>query len=381
MFIGTPSRPGCFAPQQDGGTHARRAPHASQDPRTLPGCWSRPTSCCAAPPAGHGRPSIRCASSLAAASRSRALLSLQLGGSPGHAAHRGPDLVQLRRAGWVLVSKRSWDALAVQAWMLLVLAPVLQVPTVFVPAVEDVIGGLVGCRPRGFAVRQEKRNGRKESYPGRRCPLRSIELPERLLLLVTEQRAILSWGWLGLQRICAAKLATLLVSSLPLWPLLALAFEVFASARAQESITLLGDPLVTFHSPPEYSRSGAVGQAFGPADILPCGFFPFSVLPESGSHSSRSNQLRVSVPSQRFSRSQGLDPPESCRPSFMPVPLMGFPFRADFHPQSSTFSRTPVPSCGWSENLHFRVLLPASVLVSVEAKLERRQRPSWASPP
>jgi hypothetical protein len=30
----------------------------------------------------------------------------------------------------------------------------------------------------------------------------------------------------------------------------------------------------------------------------------------------------------------------------MPVPPVGFPFRADFHPQSSAFFRTSVPSCG-----------------------------------
>jgi hypothetical protein len=63
-----------------------------------------------------------------------------------------------------------------------------------------------------------------------------------------------------------------------------------------------------------------------------------------------------------FPRSQGLDPLTPCRPCFMPDPPMGFPFRADFHLQSRATSRSPIPSCGWSENLHFRVLIPASVL-------------------
>jgi hypothetical protein len=35
---------------------------------------------------------------------------------------------------------------------------------------------------------------------------------------------------------------------------------------------------------------------------------------------------QVRVPSQRFSRSQGLDPPGTYRPCFMPVPPLGFFF-------------------------------------------------------
>jgi hypothetical protein len=50
-------------------------------------------------------------------------------------------------------------------------------------------------------------------------------------------------------------------------------------------------------------------------------------------------------------------------------PALGVaPFKAEFHLQSRTFSRRPIPSCGWSVNLRFRVLLPASVLASAEAE-------------
>jgi hypothetical protein len=45
-------------------------------------------------------------------------------------------------------------------------------------------------------------------------------------------------------------------------------------------------------------------------------------------------------------------------------PALGVtPFRADFLLRSCTFFRTPMPSCGWSENLRFRALVPARVLV------------------
>jgi len=87
-----------------------------------------------------------------------------------------------------------------------------------------------------------------------------------------------------------------------------------------------------------------------PCDCLPCGFFPFDVFPVLGSHIPQGFQPLVKVPPQRFSRSRGFDPPRTCRPSFMPVPSMGFPFRADFHPQSRTSFRMPLPSCGWSED-------------------------------
>jgi len=59
-------------------------------------------------------------------------------------------------------------------------------------------------------------------------------------------------------------------------------------------------------------------------DCLPCGFFPFDVFPVPGSHSLRRLPTSGYVPSQRFSRSQGLFPPGTCRPCFMPVPPLGF---------------------------------------------------------
>jgi hypothetical protein len=60
-------------------------------------------------------------------------------------------------------------------------------------------------------------------------------------------------------------------------------------------------------------------------NFLPCGFFPFDVFPTMGSHlPPRFTTSWVTVPSQRFSRSQGFFPPVACRPYFMPVPPLGF---------------------------------------------------------
>jgi hypothetical protein len=163
---------------------------------------------------------------------------------------------------------------------------------------------------------------------------------------------------------------------LPLWPWREPAFEVFASSSARKSI-----PSRNLSLPSRVIRSGAAGRRSTSFGCLPCGFFPFGVFTKMGSHFSQGYHSWVTVPSQRFSRSQGFDPPILSRPCFIPVPPMGFPFRAEFHPQSSTFFRTPLPSCGWSENLHFRVLLPASVLVIARPKSSKRQRPSWVLPP
>lgn len=55
------------------------------------------------------------------------------------------------------------------------------------------------------------------------------------------------------------------------------------------------------------------------------------------------------LPSQRFSRSQGLNPPRTCRPYFMPVPSLRFYPSRFSHPRSRTSSRTPLPSCGYPD--------------------------------
>jgi hypothetical protein len=136
-----------------------------------------------------------------------------------------------------------------------------------------------------------------------------------------------------------------------------MAFEVFTPVECSRNLTFASDPLLTFHSSPEYSHSFAAAHRifimtcdyFG---CLPCGFFPFDVFPLKGSHFSRSNHASELLPSQRFSRSQGFAPPSSCRSYFIPVPSLRFPFRVDFHSQSETFLRTSLPSCG------LRPLLP-----------------------
>jgi hypothetical protein len=61
-----------------------------------------------------------------------------------------------------------------------------------------------------------------------------------------------------------------------------------------------------------------------PLKHLPCGFYPFSVFLAPGSHITLEATNLQLLPSQRFSRSQGLTPPGTCRPCFMPVPPLGF---------------------------------------------------------
>jgi hypothetical protein len=58
------------------------------------------------------------------------------------------------------------------------------------------------------------------------------------------------------------------------------------------------------------------------------GFYPFSVLPAMGSHLTRRVPPHpVTLRPQGFSPSRRFAPPMTCRPCFMPVPLMGFTLR------------------------------------------------------
>jgi hypothetical protein len=61
------------------------------------------------------------------------------------------------------------------------------------------------------------------------------------------------------------------------------------------------------------------------SDCLLCGLFPFDVFPNQGSHIiPRVTSLWVTLPSQRFARSQGFAPPWICQPYSMLVPSLGF---------------------------------------------------------
>jgi hypothetical protein len=91
-------------------------------------------------------------------------------------------------------------------------------------------------------------------------PLRRFEQPRQGIASRHRGATDTLGGWLGFQRICSPKLATLLGSSLPLWPLQKLAFEVFASPSVRKSISFSDDPLVTFRSPPELAHPGAAEQ-------------------------------------------------------------------------------------------------------------------------
>jgi len=61
---------------------------------------------------------------------------------------------------------------------------------------------------------------------------------------------------------------------------------------------------------------------------------------------SRAYQSRVTVPSQRFARSQGLYPPVVSRPYFMPVPPMGFTLQGRFPLTERYALSSALPSCG-----------------------------------
>jgi hypothetical protein len=136
----------------------------------------------------------------------------------------------------------------------------------------------------------------------------------------------LSWGWLGLQSFIHGA-SDRIGSSLPLWSCFWPTFEVFALWVCPNEQTF-GLPLLTFRSSSEFCRTNAVIFRVAPVDdFLPCGLFPFGVFPVLGSYFSRRVPASEYVPSQRFSRSQGLIPPGTCRPCFMPVPPVGFPLQ------------------------------------------------------
>lgn len=128
------------------------------------------------------------------------------------------------------------------------------------------------------------------------------------------------------------------------------AFEVFTLPVFRRACGSPSLPLLTFRSPSEFHASAPSGFGSGTlaltASLTVFSPSTFSQHREGGT--SRGFTLCSPLPSQRFARSQGLAPPGTCRPCFMPVPSLGFfPFRAYLRPRSSTSSRTPMPSCGF----------------------------------
>jgi hypothetical protein len=172
-------------------------------------------------------------------------------------------------------------------------------------------------------------------------------------------------------------------SSLPRRPWLKQPARGFHCDGSSENVGFPNDPLVTFRSPPECWSLGRRREESksSAARLPPLRFLPLRRFPGGGQPLTQGFHPLVPVPPQRFSRSRGFHPPVVCRPCFVPVPPLGFPFRVDFHLQSGTSSRTPLPSYGWSEDLRFRVLFPASVLLLPNGKpFAAAQQPSWASP-
>jgi len=158
-----------------------------------------------------------------------------------------------------------------------------------------------------------------------------------------------------------------------------MAFKVFASPGAREVGSFSSYPLLAFRPPPEFCPSRSRPSERRSSLLkgcLPCGFFPFDVFPMVGSHvPPRSTSPGLScLLSVSHALEALLRPPSAGLVSCRSRPW-GSPFRADFRSQSSTSSRKPVPSCGWSEDLRFRVLLPVSVHVSRRASSSRNSDP------
>ena len=94
---------------------------------------------------------------------------------------------------------------------------------------------------------------------------------------------------------------------------------------------------------------------------LPCGFVPYGVFPTTASYiPPKATNPRVTMPSQRFTRSQGFLPPAVCRPYFMPVPPLGFPLQGLYSlPERSTLSSfSPLLWLAHLNGLCFRCLDP-----------------------
>jgi hypothetical protein len=116
-------------------------------------------------------------------------------------------------------------------------------------------------------------------------------------------------------------------------------------------------------------RRQARPQGLG-LDCLPYGFFPFGVFPVAGRRLAEVVTPLIPLPSQRFSRSQGLTPPATCRPCFMPVPPLGFfpedsPGREAVHPLE--WSCPPV------------VRIPAVSLLHIALPMSHQEHPWYSS--
>jgi hypothetical protein len=191
----------------------------------------------------------------------------------------------------------------------------------------------------------------RKASSGARLPLRRFEPSSTIGGAPSPGSAFLSWGWPGLQRngspVGAGGRIGLPAPSLVLAR--GLTFEVFAPPGARIDVE------VRFERPSRdlrlpfrvwsYRRRCLQTNLRAAASLAV--LLPFDVFPVPGSHHSRRRPTSEYVPSQRFSRSQGLAPPDACRPCFMPVPPLGFlPSRVDIHPQSRAPSRKPLPSWG-----------------------------------
>jgi hypothetical protein len=161
----------------------------------------------------------------------------------------------------------------------------------------------------------------------RRLPLRRLELLVRLSTPVTRRR-------LPLMRL--ARLSESYINGVSdrigfFAPSMVLAvasptYEVFApltvSGRSRKPET--SSLSLSLLSRVSHTRACCRRSLTSTDNNLPCGSLPFDVFPVPGSHSFPGLPTPEYVPSQRFSRSQGLAPPGTCRPCFMPVPPLGF---------------------------------------------------------
>lgn len=109
--------------------------------------------------------------------------------------------------------------------------------------------------------------------------------------------------------------------------------------RGPKDITSLGDPLVAFASSSKTTRIDAAPFRAPPLRFLPLRRITSTRQPLT----SQNFQALGYVALTAFQRSQGLPPPGTSRPCFMPGPPLGFPLGDLPHPKITAALQSPCP--------------------------------------
>jgi hypothetical protein len=115
--------------------------------------------------------------------------------------------------------------------------------------------------------------------------------------------------------------------------------------RAPVEFEVHGKTLVALRSPPELDCPGAAAHE---SELSPTTASPAVCSPSASSRCPAATHPGGTspgyVPPQRFSRSRGLSPPDTCRPCFVPVPPLGFCPSGSIPPaEPSALSSAPCP--------------------------------------